>query len=67
MVKVKQKVAGLHRSAKGAKQFCRIQGYFSTMTKNNINILEATKSIFLGTSIMPQNLENKLKNYLLFF
>ena len=53
MVKVKQKVSGLHRSTQGAKQFCRIRGYLSTMIKNNINIWESINSIFLGTPIIP--------------
>lgn len=53
MVKVKQKVSGLHRSIQGAKQFCRIRGYISTINKNGLNIWESIKSIFLGTPIMP--------------
>ena len=53
MVKVKQKVSGLHRSTKGAKQFCRIRGYISTIVKNNINIWEAITSIFTNSPIMP--------------
>ena len=53
MVKVKQKVSGLHRSTQGAKQFCRVRGYLSTMRKNDINIWESINSIFLGTPIMP--------------
>ena len=53
MIKVKQKVSGLHRSKKGAKQFCRIRGYISTIAKNNLNIWESIKSIFLGNPIMP--------------
>ncbi len=53
MVKVNQKVSGLHRSTQGAKQFCRIGGYLSTMRKNDINIWESINSIFLGTPIIP--------------
>ena len=53
MVKVKQKVSGLHRSTKGAKQFCRIRGYISTIVKNNINIWDAITSIFTKSPIMP--------------
>ena len=53
MVKVKQKVSGLHRSTKGAKQFCRIRGYISTIVKNNINIWKAITSIFTNSPIMP--------------
>ncbi len=53
MVKVKQKVSGLHRSIQGAKQFCRIRGYISTIIKNNLNIWESIQSIFLGNPILP--------------
>ena len=53
MVKVKQKVSGLHRSTQGAKQFCRVRGYLSTIRKNNFNIWDSIKSIFLGIPIMP--------------
>lgn len=53
MVKVKQKVSGLHRSNQGAKQFCRIRGYISTISKNNLNIWDAIRSVFSGNPIMP--------------
>ena len=53
MVKVKQKVSGLHRSNHGAKQFCRIRGYISTIIKNSLNLWESIQSIFLGKPIMP--------------
>lgn len=53
MVKVKQKVSGLHRSDQGAKQFCRIRGYISTINKNGMSIWEGLQSIFLGNPILP--------------
>lgn len=55
MVKVKQKVSGRHRSEQGAKQFCRIRGYISTVRKNNLNIWDCLRSVFIGNPIMPQN------------
>jgi len=55
MIKVKQKVSGRHRSEQGAKHFCRIRGYISTTRKNNLNIWDSLKSVFLGNPIMPQN------------
>lgn len=53
MVKVKQKVSGLHRSTQGAKQFCRIRGYISTIIKNKLDVWESIQSIFSGNPIMP--------------
>jgi len=53
MVKVKQKVSGLHRSIQGAKQLCRIRGYISTIIKNKLDVWESIQSIFSGNPIMP--------------
>ena len=53
MMKLKQKVSGGFRSEEGAKQFCRIRGYVSTLRKQGINVLEALHSVFLGKPIMP--------------
>jgi transposase len=53
MVKVKQKVSGVHRSNLGAQHFCRIRGYISTIAKNNLNIWQSLRSVFFGNPIMP--------------
>jgi len=53
MVKVKQKISGLHRSTKGAKQFCRIRGYISSILKNGLNLWDCLQSIFESTPILP--------------
>jgi len=53
MMKVKQKISGTFRSEKGAKIFCRIRGYISTMKKQGQNVLEAIKSVFDGTPLVP--------------
>jgi transposase len=53
MMKVKQKVSGCFRSEEGAKAFCRIRGYASTMLKQGQNILSALQSVFAGRPIMP--------------
>jgi transposase len=53
MMKVKQKVSGSFRSEEGAKAFCRIRGYVSTMLKQGHNVLSALRSVFEGRPIMP--------------
>jgi transposase len=46
MVKVKLKVSGCFRTAKGAGIFCRIRSFMSTLRKQNLNILDCTRKIF---------------------
>jgi transposase len=41
MIKVKQKISGCFRTVKGAKTFCRIRGYISTVKKQGYNVLDA--------------------------
>ncbi|MEL7070386.1 MAG: transposase, partial [Cyanobacteria bacterium J06581_3] len=53
MMKLKQKISGCFRSAEGARQFCRIRGYISTLRKQRITVLDALKSTFIGTPILP--------------
>jgi transposase len=48
MNKVKQKISGCFRSFIGARVFCRIRSYFSTMRKQGENLLEAIHAVFLG-------------------
>jgi hypothetical protein len=47
MIKVKQKISGCFRSLMGAKIFCRVRGYISTVKKHSKNILAAIQSVFL--------------------
>jgi len=53
MIKVQQKVSGCFRSSGGAKAFCRIRSYISTIKKQGRNVLAALSSIFAGQPISP--------------
>jgi transposase len=46
MVKVKLKVSGCFRTAAGARIFCRIRSFLSTLRKQNLNILDYVKNVF---------------------
>lgn len=53
MVKVQQKISGCFRSSGGAKAFCRIRGYISTIKKQGRNVLAALSSVFAGQPLSP--------------
>lgn len=53
MMKVQQKVSGCFRTQQGAKDFCRIRSYLSTMKKQGHNLLDALRSVFAGTPLVP--------------
>jgi len=48
MMKVQQKISGTFRSADGAKTFCRIRGYISTVRKNSLSAIDAIQAAFEG-------------------
>lgn len=54
MTKVQQKISGCFRSENGAKFFCRIRGYISTIRKHNINVLDAIQSAITCNPFVPQ-------------
>lgn len=53
MMKVQQKISGCFRSSAGAKTFCRIRGYISTIKKQGRNVLAALSSVFAGQPLSP--------------
>jgi transposase len=54
MMKVQQKISGCFRSWDGARQFCRLRSYISTIRKQGLNVWEALGSLFEGDVLMPQ-------------
>jgi transposase len=51
MMKLKQKISGCFRSEDGARMFCRIRGYLSTLRKQDINLLDALVALFSGNPV----------------
>lgn len=50
MVKTQQKISGCFRSPEGAKHFCRIRGFISTLKKQRKNVLD-----YLTLALRPSN------------
>lgn len=53
MMKLKQKISGCFRTAEGARKFCRIRGYLSTLRKQGLTVLDALKKTFLNDPVVP--------------
>ncbi|RPH74990.1 IS66 family transposase [bacterium] len=54
MMKVQQKISGNFRSWDGARIFCRIRGYISTVKKNSISVIDAIQGAFEGNPFIPE-------------
>jgi transposase len=55
MAKVQQKISGTFRSYGGAKAFCRIRSYISTVRKNAVNVIDAIGNAFEGCPFLPSS------------
>jgi transposase len=53
MVKLQQKISGSWRSLEGAKSFCAVRSYVSTLRKNGQDILGGVGLLFDGHAWMP--------------
>lgn len=53
MMKVRQKISGCFRTTTGAKHFCRIRGYISTLRKQGLPVLSALRNAIVGTPHTP--------------
>ena len=53
MLKVQQKVSGTFRSYSGARSFCIIRGYISTIRKNKQSVFDAIRSAWSSEIVRP--------------
>lgn len=53
MVKVKQKISGGFRTETGAKTFCAIRSYISTVKKNGRNVIDSIAGALSGNPFIP--------------
>ena len=53
MVKLQQKISGSWRTLAGAKNFCAIRSYVSTMRKHDADILGGLRQLFEGQVWLP--------------
>ena len=53
MVKLQQKISGTWRSLAGARNYCAIRSYISTMKKQDHNVLLGLRCLFEGHAWMP--------------
>ena len=56
MMKVQQKISGTFRTIDGARRFCRIRSYISTVRKNGKSVFEALKRLVRGKPYTLQEL-----------
>ncbi len=61
MIKVQQKISGAFRTRKGARQFCRIRSYLSTLRKQGQDIFQAIGSALAGKPFIPPSALSALR------
>ena len=53
MVKLQQKISGSWRTLDGARNFCAIRSYVSTLRKHDSNVLAGLRQLFEGQPWLP--------------
>ena len=53
MMKLQQKISGTFRSEEGARNFCRVRGFISTVKKHSRPVLPELVGVFEGTPFVP--------------
>ena len=53
MVKLQQKISGSWRTLEGARNFCAIRSYVSTLRKQDHNVLAGLRQLFEGQAWIP--------------
>jgi hypothetical protein len=53
MVKLQQKISGSWRTLQGARNFCAIRSYVSTLRKHDRNVLAGLRQLFEGQVWQP--------------
>ena len=50
---IQQKISGSWRSIEGARAYCAIRSYISTMKKQNADVLDGLRRLFDGHAWLP--------------
>jgi transposase len=53
MVKLQQKISGSWRTLAGARAYCAIRSYISTMRKHDVDVLDGLRHMFEGHAWLP--------------
>jgi transposase len=53
MVKLQQKISGSWRTLAGARAYCALRSYISTMRKHDVDILDGLRRLFEGNVWLP--------------